>query len=92
MRRRAGGAGCGARACVSHTPVREASGHRPSQLRGAAHSRAGRGKDERGESPALGRAKSPLSDPGSTVPGTQNAAVERRKATRPAHGRARRKA
>src|SRR5215213_5996866 len=36
MRRRAGGAGCGARACVSHTQVREASGNRPSQLRGTA--------------------------------------------------------
>ena len=77
MRRRDGGAGCGACACVSHTQVREASGHRPSQLRGAAHSRAGRGKDERGESPVLGRAKSPLSDPGSTVPKPKIAAMER---------------
>ena len=31
-------------------------------------SMAGRGKDERGESPVLGRVKNPLSDPGSTAP------------------------
>jgi hypothetical protein len=35
---------------------------------------------------------SSLLDPGSTVPKPKIAAVERRKATRPAHGRARRKA
>ena len=92
MRRRFSGTGCGACGRASQARLREASGHRPPQLRGAAHARAGRGKDERGESPALGWPKRPPSDPGSTVPGTQDAAVERRKATRPAHGRARRKA
>jgi hypothetical protein len=51
MRRRAGGAGCGARAGVSHTPVREASGNRPLQLRGAAFD-GWTGKDERGRKPA----------------------------------------
>jgi hypothetical protein len=43
---------------------------------------AGRGGDERGESPRIGRVKSPPSAPGSTVPGTEKPQVERRKATR----------
>ena len=66
-------------ACVlrKHT---SAPGSRPTQLRGSAHARAGRGKDERGESPGIRRAKSPLFDPGSTVPRPKIAAAERRKA------------
>src|SRR3954471_12400977 len=41
----------------------------------------------RGEARGIRGVKSPPSDPGSAVPRTQTAAVERRKATRPAHGR-----
>ena len=44
MRRRFSGTGCGACGRASQARLREASGHRPPQLRGAAHSRAGRGR------------------------------------------------
>ena len=42
------------------------------------------GPDERGESPGIRGAKSPLSGPGSTVPRPKIAAVKRRKARRSA--------
>ena len=92
MRRLDGGARCGACVCASQAHIRDALGSRPPQLSGAAHARAGRGKDERGESPVLGRTKSPLSDPGSTAPGCKVAAVERRAVRVRRSGRPRRKA
>jgi hypothetical protein len=45
-------------------------------------SMAGQGKDQRGESLVVGPVKSRPSDPVSTVPRSQIAAVERRKASR----------
>ena len=57
MRRRAGGAGCGARALVSQTKVREAPGHRPRQLRGGALQWAGGDRRKQGESRAIPRWK-----------------------------------
>jgi len=73
MRRHDSGAGCGARACASHAQVRDAPGHRPPPLRGAALQWAGRGPDERGRKPAgSGRATSPPSGPGSYGPRVQN--------------------
>ena len=60
MRRHGGGAGCGARARASQAQAREASGHRPPPLRGAAlqgldgTGRAGRKpRDRAGEEPAV---------------------------------------
>jgi hypothetical protein len=41
------GAGCGLASSASSAGSREAAGHRPPQLRGAAPGRAGRGADER---------------------------------------------
>ena len=55
-------------------------------------SMAGRGKDQRGESRAVGPAKSRLSDPGSTAPGREIAAMERPAARVRRSGRPRRKA
>ncbi|MEA2979762.1 MAG: hypothetical protein QOF09_1585 [Alphaproteobacteria bacterium] len=92
MRRHFSGTGCGARGRASQARLREASGNRPLQLRGAAFDGWTREGRPRAEARGIRGPKRPPSDPGSTVPGTQNAAVERRKATRPAHGRARRKA
>ena len=54
--------------------------------------RAGRGKDQRGESSVIGRGMTSLSDPGSTAPGREIAAVERRTARVRRSGRLRRKA
>jgi hypothetical protein len=71
MRRRDGGIGCGACACASQAQVRDALGHRPSPLRGTARKGWTR-QDERGESRALGRAKSPLSESRKYGPGVQN--------------------
>ena len=53
---------------------------------------AARGKDERGESRVIGRVMSSLSDPGSTAPGREIAAVERRTVRVRRSGRPRRKA
>ena len=61
MRRRAGGAGCGARASASQAGSREASGRRPPPLRGAALRWAGRGPDEgRRKPPGSRRANAPV--------------------------------
>jgi hypothetical protein len=77
MRRHVGGVGCGARACVSHTQVREASGHRPPQLRGAALQWARRRRMKAGGSlPDQGAPMRPL-PPEATVPKPEIAAVER---------------
>ena len=83
MRRRAGGAGCGARAGVSHTPVREASGNRPLQLRGTAFN-GWTGKANAGGSPRDQGGEEPAVRPRKRGPEAQNPAVKRRKARRPA--------
>ena len=82
MRRHFSGAGCGARACASQAQVREAPGHRPPPLRGAARkgwTRAGRTEAK------VSRIKgeNALSVPGSAVPEFKIAAMERRKASVP---------
>ena len=72
MRRRAGGAGCGARALVSQTKVREAPGHRPRQLRGGALQWADGDRRKQGESQATPRWKVHPSGPESYGPEVQN--------------------
>ena len=72
MRRHVGGAGTAAPAPVPRKHrLREASGHRPPPLRGAAR-KGWTGQDERGESPAIGRAKSPPSESRKHGPEAQN--------------------
>ncbi len=72
MRRHDSGAGCGARACVSHTQVREAPGHRPPQLRGAAHQELDEGRMNAGQSLRdRGEGYPSPSGPGSHGPGNQ---------------------
>ena len=67
-----GGVGCGARGSgLVSRATREASGHRPLPLRGAAR-KGWTGQDERGESPGIGRAKSPLSESRKYGPEAQN--------------------
>ena len=71
MRRHAGGVGCGARGRGSQPRTREASGHRPPSLWGAAR-KGWTGQDERGESPAIGLAKSQPSESRKHGPEAQN--------------------
>ena len=66
---------------------REASGRRPSPLRGTVLQWAGRGADEGGRKPAgSGRAQPSRPRPEVTAPGTEIAAVERREARLRRHG------
>jgi len=82
MRRHASGARRGARGCASHAHLREASGSRPLQLRGAAFDGwTGTGEGRR-KLPRWGGRRVLRLVPGSTAPGTEIAAVERREARR----------
>ncbi len=73
MRRRAGGAGCGARGFASQAKLREAPGHRPPQLRGAAHQELDAGRTNAGQSLRdQGEGYPSPSGPGSHGPGAQN--------------------
>ena len=72
MRRRVGGAGCGARACASQAQVPGGLGSPSAPTTGGRPSMGWTGQDERGESPAIGRAKSPPSKSRKHGPGAQN--------------------
>jgi hypothetical protein len=80
MRRHAGGARCGARAYASQASVRDASGHRPSQLPGAAFNGWTRVGRTAGKPAEIRWGECPPSVPGSTVPRRKAAAMERREA------------
>jgi hypothetical protein len=86
MRRHDSGAGCGARGCASQAHPREALGNRPPSLRGAAPCWAGRGRTKAAKAAGSGWRRASRPSPGSTVPRTEIAAVERRKACALAKG------
>ena len=75
----------------SQPRTREASGHRPSLLRGTALQWAGRGRAS-GRNPALGAPKKPARVAEATVPKPKVATTERRKASALRQGRGRCKA